>query len=200
MSFINECKKILESKEKSKHKQSGELLFKQIEDVKKTATNIRDKIKQLYKREEYVVNSEGEKVVHFFEPFPNLGLAQGRKMLIDEEDFTYKQIVEITDNEVFLTEELKKLLCNDSIIVSGPYIIHPFYYYQIDQYTDWNDCYYIPVITSADIKNKPKSWKKRGSTNYLGFHDWKPKFGSFKDQIYESSVYLIAVEITMVIK
>lgn len=200
MGFIDECKKILESKEKSKHKQSGELLFKQIEDVKKTATNIRDKIKQLYKREEYVVNSEGEKVVHFFEPFPNLGLAQGKKLLINKEDFTYKQIVEITDNEAFLMEELKKLLCNDSIIVNGPYIIHSFQYYLMDQYTDWNDRYFIPIITSAQIRNKPKSWKKRGSTNYLGFHDWEPKAGSFKNQTYESSVYLIAVEITMTLK
>ena len=101
---------------------------------------------------------------------------------------------------MFLTEKLKEILCNDSIIVNGPHIIHSFQYYLIDQYTDWNDRYYIPVITSAKIRNKPKSWMKSGSTNYLGFHDWKPKCGSFKNQSYEPSVYLIAVEITMAIK
>ena len=162
MGFIDECKKILESKEKSKHKQAGYLLFNQLEDVKKTAISIRDKIKQLYNRDEYIVNSDGEKVVHFYEPFPNLRSSFGRKEIINKTDFSYKQIVEITENEIMLTEELKKILSNDSIVVNGPYIIYSFQYYTHDVYNDWGEYTgYRPIITSAKIRNKPKSWEKK---------------------------------------
>lgn len=209
MGFKDECQALLDEKEKIKHKQSEILLLEQLEEIKKLATIIRDRIKQIYNREEYVICSSGEKIVHFFEPFPNWSLSFGRKEVIrkgngvfhNKHSTKYNHIIEIDERTILLADELKSILYEDGIIVDGPYIIHSFQYYAIDVYNDWGEQIgFHPIITSAEKDIKNRSWKK---WCYLFQHntpfDWKYKYISFNNQYYESSVYLIAVEITMVI-
>lgn len=211
MGFIDECKNLLDEKEKSKHKQSGKLLFEQLEEVKKVATIIRDRIKQMYNNEEYVISSSGKKIVHFYEPFPNWSSSFGRKEVIrngnhifhDKNSIKYKHIIEVDDQIVLLADELKNILYKDDIMVNGPYIIHSFHYYTHEVRNDWDEfCGYHPIITRAEKDTKTQSWTKWGnSVRLAGFHDWKyNKCVSFKEQSYEPSVCLIAVEITMAIK
>lgn len=205
MGFMDECQDILK-KQKKKDGQPEKSFQRQLEEIDSFAMHIRGTIKQLLEREEFTINKDKKKIIHFFEPFPNLQASQGKMIFVrngrnfihSKYEKKYKNIIEITDSTELLVKKLKELLRNDGIIVKGPYIIHSFLYYEIPVYNPWNEYSGRRIL----ITNAKKDKKRRELTHWCRYSQWwspdkqKPP-RVFSKQDYENCVHLIAVEIKM---